>query len=406
MRLPIPITLVGHQLPLLCLLIILNQTATYAAPKNLTVATQLELDHSLQQLTPGTTIQIQPGRYRGGIYLKRVAGRPDAPIVIEAADSSRPPEFVGQATGFHLSACSHIELRHLTIRASTGNGINIDDGGDSITPPTGISLIGLTVQDIGPKGNRDGIKLSGISQFEVRNCEVERWGDSGSAIDMVGCHDGLIKNCKFRHRSEIPANGVQTKGGSSDITITGCHFDEAGTRALNIGGSTGRDYFRPRDADYEAKSIHVTDCVIIGSDAAVAFVGVQQASFNHNTLYLPKRWIVRILQESTGQEMVPCGNVTIADNLIIFREDQIRSHLNIGAGTASETFRFERNLWYCEDHPAHSKPRGMPVQEVDGIYDHRPLFENADAHNLRLIKITGKASLPDPLPGARILNRD
>lgn len=406
MRILIPIAHVGHQLPLLFSLLILNQTAISAAPKNLTVATQSELDHSLRQLTPGTTIQIQPGRYRGGIHLKRVAGRPDAPIVIEAADSSRPPEFVGQATGFHLSACSHILLRHLTIRASSGNGINVDDGGDSINPPTGIALVGLTVQDVGPKGNRDGIKLSGINQFEVRDCKVERWGDSGSAIDMVGCHEGLIKNCQFRHRSEIPANGVQTKGGSSDITIADCYFYDAGSRALNIGGSTGRDYFRPRDADYEAKRVRVTDCIIVGSDAAVAFVGVDQATFKHNTVFLPKRWIIRILQESTGQEMVPCGNVTIADNLIIFREDQIRSHLNLGAGTAPETFQFERNLWYCEDHPANSKPRGMPVQEVDGSYDHRPLIENAAGQDMRLIKIIGKATPPNPLPGARTLYRE
>ncbi len=392
-----------HLFALLCSLYLIEQPAIALETKYVRVSTQSELENALKELAPGITLQIAPGRYRGGIYLKQLRGKPEAPVIIEASDSNRPPEFIGQATGIHLSSCSHLELRHLIIREASGNGINIDDGGDPQNPPSGIVLVGLTIQDVGPEGNRDGIKLSGIDRFEIRDCKVERWGESGSAIDMVGCHDGLIKGCKFRYRSSIPANGVQTKGGTSDVRISNCQFEDAGSRALNIGGSTGRDYFRPPHANFEAKRIEVNDCVIIGSDAAVAFVGVDQATFKHNTLYLPNRWIFRILQESAGPEMVPCRHVTVANNLIVFRAAQIRSHLNLGAGTAPETFRFEGNLWYCEDQPQRSKPRGLPVQEENGIYDQIPLFENAAKKNLRLINIKGTTMPKIPRPGARFI---
>ena len=40
---------------------------------------------------------------------------------------------------------------------------------------------------------------------------------------------------------------------------------------VNIGGSTGRAYFRPRPEGFEAKDITVEDCTFVGSGAA--FVG-------------------------------------------------------------------------------------------------------------------------------------
>ena len=51
----------------------------------------------------------------------------------------------------------------------------------------------------------------------------------GSGIDMVGCHDGRILNCDFRHRGDNGANGVQTKGGSSNVAIQRCRFENIGT---------------------------------------------------------------------------------------------------------------------------------------------------------------------------------
>ncbi|MFT5468643.1 MAG: hypothetical protein ACI8UO_003754 [Verrucomicrobiales bacterium] len=105
----------------------------------------------------------------------------------------------------------------------------------------------MVIEDIGPRGNHDALKLSGLSDFVVRNCTFAGWG--GSAIDMVGCHNGLIDNCTFTGKDGFSQdNGVQMKGGSSKIRVTRSWFEHAGQRAINLGGSTGLPYFRPKDA--------------------------------------------------------------------------------------------------------------------------------------------------------------
>jgi hypothetical protein len=41
--------------------------------------------------------------------------------------------------------------------------------------------------------------------------------------------------------------------------------------------------------------------------------------------------------------------------------------VNLGAGTAPETFTFARNWWYCVDQPERSRPK-LPTPEIDGVY--------------------------------------
>ncbi|MCB1091974.1 MAG: hypothetical protein KDL87_10605, partial [Verrucomicrobiae bacterium] len=165
--------------------------------------------------------------------------------------------------------------------------------------------------------------------------------------------------------------GVQLKGGCSEITVEKCHFTDAGERPLNLGGSTGLEYFRPQEAKYEAASLIARENVIEGSLCAAAFVGVDGAEFTDNTLLYPQRWIFRILQETTAPGFVPCRKVRIAGNRIVFRRSQIRSDINVGAHTAPETFTFEGNHWFAEDRPEASKPQ-LPVEESGGVYGKDP----------------------------------
>ena len=226
------------------------------------------LQRALASVKPGTTISILPGRYPGGLFAQDVKGEPGRPILIQAADPRNPPVFEGGALGLQFSRVAHLELRDLVIRSVTGNGLNIDDGGQLDHPSHHVILERLKVSDVGPEGNSDGIKLSGLDDFEVRDCTVERWGSGGSGIDMVGCHQGQVVGCTFRHEGGQGDNGVQTKGGSSSIIIQRCRFENAGQRSINVGGSTGLSFFRPRPQGYEAKDITVEDCTIIGSVSA------------------------------------------------------------------------------------------------------------------------------------------
>ena len=131
-----------------------------------------------------------------------VSGTTSAPIVI-AGTAGQKPVFEGGASGLQLSRCSFIELRDLAFTGARGNGINIDDGGQHGAPVKGIVLRGLDISNVGPRGNCDGIKLSGVDSFAVAGCKLENWGDGGSGIDMVGCHEGTISRKKAEALEQI-----------------------------------------------------------------------------------------------------------------------------------------------------------------------------------------------------------
>ena len=129
--------------------------------------------------------------------------------------------------------------------------------------------------------------------------------------------------------------------------------------------------------------VRVEDNVFIGSGAPIAFVGVDGAVVRFNTIYRPVRWALRILQENRNPGFAPCRNGVFADNLIVFRSDELAGAANIGPDTAPETFRFARNFWYCEDDPARSSP-SLPTPEVDGVAGRDPLFVDAAGGDFRL----------------------
>lgn len=340
---------------------------------------------ALQKAAPGTVIVVAPGNYEGGWSAAKLAGEKGKPVVIKAADSKQPPVFTGGASGVHLSGCSFVELSHLTFSGAAANGVNIDDGKEA-KPARGIVLRNLIVTNSGPRGNRDGIKMSGVDEFAIIDCRVERWGASGSGIDMVGCHNGTVEGCVFEHdpATSMQANGVQTKGGSSGVTIRQCRFINAGGRAVNAGGSTGAAYFRPVNPGYEARDITVEDCYFTGSLAAVAFVGVDGAQFRHNTIYRPGKWVLRILQENQDPAVAPCRKGVFSDNLVVFRAADVSETVNTGAGTEPASFTFARNAWYCEDNPAATRGRvRLPSPEQEGIYGTDPKLRDPAAGDFR-----------------------
>ena len=316
---------------------------------------------TLADLKPHTTLQIAPGDYPGGHHITGVDH-----LTLEALDKNNPPRFIGGNTAFQFSRCPHLTLSHLHITGQSANGLNLDDGGQLDSPIPGITLDHLEVSDIGPTGNHDAIKCSGLKQLTIRDCSITGWG--GQGIDFVGCHDSLITACRFTGKPGFTASAaIQLKGGTSRIIVEKCRFLNAGERPLNIGGSTGLAYFRPPGTQHEAASIVVRDNHIEGSPCAAAFVGVDGAEFSNNTILYPTKWIFRILQETREPGFAPCRNVLIKNNRITFRRSQVQTDINLSDGTAPETFRFESNHWLAEDRPDRSQPI-LPTQEIAGTY--------------------------------------
>lgn len=343
------------------------------------VSNVAELRAAARSAAPGTRILVEPGEYEGGLFLEGLRGAPGKPIVIAGADPERPPRFRGGGDGLHLSRVEHLELRSLLVEGARGNGLNIDDGGDRGSPSRHVLLHGIVVRDTGSGGNEDGIKLSGLIDFRLESCTVERWGREGSAVDMVGCQRGLVEGCRFVHDGG-GGSGVQMKGGSSEITVRRSRFQDAGLRALHLGGSTKLEYFRPplgEPPHAEARAILVEENVIRGSDSAIAFVGVDGAVVRRNTIVNPRRWAIRILQETTAPGFVPCRDGVFERNLIVFRSDSwSEGGVNVGPNTAASSFEFAENWWYCSDAPARSKPR-LPSEERAAVHGRDPARDPA-----------------------------
>ncbi|MBC8063375.1 MAG: right-handed parallel beta-helix repeat-containing protein [Chlorobia bacterium] len=339
---------------------------------------------AIARAKPGHRILLAPGEYPGGFHFSNLHGTKDKPIVIGASKPGQPPRIVGGGNAIQLSKVSHIEIRDLVLSGQSNNGLNVDDGGDYSSPSHHVKLTNLKISDI-PKGNHDGIKLSGLDNFEVKNCVIERWG--GSGIDMVGCHQGVIEACTFRNGGD---SGIQAKGGSSEVRIVASRFENAGQRSVNIGGSTGPEYFRPplakmpTDKRYEAMAITVEGCTFIGSMSPIAFVGVDGARVRFNTIYNPERWAIRILQETRQPGFLPCRNGLIEKNLIVFRSDRWSSGgVNVGEGTEPKTFQFRGNFWFCSDQPNRSKPQ-TPTEDKDSILGADPLFLDPSKSDFRV----------------------
>lgn len=330
------------------------------------VSNREELRAALSSLEHGDTVKIAPGTYPGGHHVDGVAR-----LTVEALDPANPPVFEGNSTAWQFSECPDLTLRHLQARKQTSNGFNIDNGSAERPLVEGVRIEHVQISDIGPQGNYDGFKLSGLRGAVIRDCSVTGWG--GQAVDMVGCHNVRVVACRFVGKEGYSASaGVQTKGGSSGVTVENCRFENAGERPLNIGGSTDLEYFRPLGAKFEAKDITVRGNHIEGSPCAAAFVGVDGALFENNTVLYPTRWLFRILQETREEGFAPCRNGVVRGNRIIFRRGDIREDVNTSDdGIAPETFVFENNRWFAEDRPQASKPK-LPTEETGGEYGTDP----------------------------------
>jgi polygalacturonase len=331
--------------------------------KKVRVKDSSEFSRAIRMLRPGTTLLLEPGIYSGGIYLRDIQGTDEQHVAIKGADPDNPPVFTGGRQAIHLANCSNMTLRNIKVKGFPANGINIDDGGSYETPTHHIVLENLTIIETGPKGNHDALKMSGVDHFVVRKCHFEGWG--GSGIDMVGCHNGIIEDCTFIGREGFSqSNAIQLKGGTQNVLVQCCFFNNVGQRSINLGGSTGLRFFRPKVRDYEAKNITIAGNRFVGSFSPVAWVTSDGGYVHHNTIALPAKWVLRILQESSDARFTPCHDGIFERNLIIF-DSKVQTFVNVGPRTSPETFRFQHNAWLDLDR--YRKP-SLPAPETESIY--------------------------------------
>ncbi|MBL9174817.1 MAG: right-handed parallel beta-helix repeat-containing protein [Verrucomicrobiales bacterium] len=371
-----------------------------------------DLARALKGVSPGDAIRLLPGIHGAGNSVGSIAGTSNAPIWIGGVPGEVRPEIHGGTAALLLSRVRYLVVENLVVAGATQNGVNCDDGSDYANPDATRHLLfrNLEIRDIGTGGNHDGLKLSGVNDYQVLDCTFTRMSPGGSGIDHVGCHRGLIARCVF---TDMGGNAIQCKGGSEDIEIRANRFLNGGGRAINIGGSTGFPFFRPPlstvEPNMEARNIRVFANLFRGSDAPLAFVGAVDCVAAQNTIVEPRRWVIRILQETVtgaGYAFRPCGNNRFLNNLVVVRRDQIGTHVNVGGNTDAASFHFERNLWYASDRPMRSRP-DLPSAESGGIYGLDPQFRDPPAgdFSVRIASPAVGKGLSLPVPRADLLER-
>lgn len=329
----------------------------------------------------GDTLLLQSQVFSDGTqFLENLTGTATSPIVI-LAEKEHQAVFRGGTESIHLINCSYVEINGLIIEQQTGNGMNIDDGGDYDTPSRHITVRNCIFKDMAANGNNDLLKMSGVDSFLIEKCQFLNGGGGGSGIDFVGCHWGTIQDCYF---DDPGTSGIQNKGGTQFIRIQRNIFKDVDQRALNLGGSTGLQFFRPPLSNpienaFEAADLEVFANVFIGSWAPIAYVGAVRVKVYNNTFYKPENWVIRILQETTSPGFLTCADNEFSNNIVYLENDL--TEVNIGPNTAAGSFTFSNNLWFNES--ANNWTPSLPVADVNQLIAN-PYFEDSDNENFRI----------------------
>lgn len=323
-------------LKLLAALLALGLTAPAAERM---VSSSPELARVAREAAPGDRILVAPGEYAAVVVDAR--GAEDRPIVIAGADPSHPPVFRGL---LYVPNCAWLTFRDLAIEmegAKASNALNADDGGD------GSAARGLRFERIRfNTGRGNALKLAGVDDFVVSECVFEGWSET--ALNLVGCHRGLIENSRFVAKDAVH-HGVQIKGGSSSVVVRSCEFKGPAARWINIGGGTGDDLFRPRDARYEAADVQVEKNRIEGGLAAIAFDAAVDSQVRGNLLSGQQQFVFRILNSARFRPgFLGCRNGLVEDNVVQYRSDEIEGVFNMGYGADWRSFELRGNLWHDE----------------------------------------------------------
>jgi hypothetical protein len=338
--------------------------------------------------TPGTAVVIHSGTYAGGAFLSDVNGSEGAPIWIGGAAGENRPVLDGGGEAIHISKARYLVVHDLEIRNMDSNGINADDGGEYADESAAQYLLfrGLYIHDIGSGGNQDCLKLSGLNDYFVLDCEMSACGGSGagSAVDHVGCHRGVLAR---NHVHDTAGTGFQCKGGSVDIDIRQNRFENGGERAVNLGGSTGFEFFRPplssAQPNAEARRINVFANVFVGSISPVAFVGCVDCKVVNNTFIDPTKWLFRVLQETVSDaqyDFEPASKGLYANNILYFDRSKLSGEdVNVGPNTDAGSFTFTNNLWYAHNNPAQSAPATLPAADMASVIGKDPALANPGA---------------------------
>ena len=400
------------------------------------------------EIKPGTAVRIMPGEYNEQIARNDLYGTEEHPIWIGGAPGMEWPNIVVDNVFMNISGGSYVifhdmEVTHTPPYRAGRHGFNISSGsGQTYTTPGDPATINLDafynpeethhfvfrslyVHHIGDSP----IKTAGVNTYWLFDCEVA-YGQQGlrgsGSIDNVGSHHATVA---FNYVHHAIGHGMVFKGGCSDVDVYCNLLVDYGVRGVQMGQSTGKEFFRPplhllpANERYEAKNIRTYSNIFIGGgyeingrfegSSAIAFASSINCYAVNNTIINPTGQLFRILNneqqdESPSYPNAPrltdngaacCG--VVANN--IFYYGKLRNEaVNVGPSTKPETFIVRNNLFYNTEEP-NRKPDFGQVKEENSVFGSDPLFEDSSTWNFKLKAnspaIEAGADLPLVTPG-------
>ncbi|MFT3768888.1 MAG: hypothetical protein QM820_25885 [Minicystis sp.] len=224
---------------------------------------------ALQAAKPGTEVRVS-GALPADTYTTGVKGTDAAPIWITGEPGAR----IGPLT---LQTASHVIVRDLEISGSaTGHVLHFFDADHLLFQHIDVHDAGLSV-----------IKGSQASNVYFEDSEFWDGGkQSGYPLfDYVGVNTGHVVRSNFH---DNPGIMLMLKGGTSDLLVAWneIHHQTNGGNALELGESTGPQYFQPLDSAFEGLRIVAFGNLLHDlAGPPVSFEGCKDCAALHNTIW-------------------------------------------------------------------------------------------------------------------------
>ena len=329
---------------------------------------------AIKLAAPGTAIRIMPGIYTENLYTSNLRGNADNPIWIGGVPGMERP----QMRRIRIVGGSYIIL-HDMVLTGREQPVNLDDGGKRSNPQAAYNYVLRSIYAY----NNDSVtfKFAGVNYVWIIDCEIGQIPGKGNvaAIDFVGCDNAVVA---YNYIHSIDSGyAIQLKGSSYHGDIHNNFFVNAGKRGVQMGGSTGADYYRPplTDSTYEARYIRTYSNIFINGEMPFLFSSSRDCFFVNNTVVNAGGNLFRTVKENNS--VANGGNPhynTVANNIFFNSGNGWVSGKVGDANGATNTL--ERNLFF---------PKGTPGSDSKLTFRNSilsdPLFRNLSGNNFALL---------------------
>lgn len=316
-----------------------------------------------RRIRPGDEIILLPGEHQPGL-LDHLHGTSDEPITIRGIDPKRPPVIKAERYGIRLRNATHVNIQNVVIQEAKVSGLHVTSESAAKRTPVvekcqSISIRDVVIRRTGREGVRHGLWLVDLEDVEIENVTIDGW--SGAGMEIHGCRRVHINDCQLTGRDEFSEHfGLRLRGGTNQVWVKDCAFEDAGEIVLAIGWRTGVEDFYPplepsptervleRNKRFEVDQVQVRQCVVQGGTCAAAFKHAGTVQFRSNTIHRPRLTVFAFDAPHDDPRLADNKKVIIGSNLIVWQPGDVQHLAMFGASAKPDGIRLERNLWWSE----------------------------------------------------------